>query len=139
MRQHVYTDHPLIVYEGLGLARVEGPQPFCGPNFTNLAIHKVKQLSTHLAELMKEPAVAMHVVEITPENIDFERSQPFLRNQLQLTRDFLPRFTSVVNVEIYFGKQVGSRNPPVQNLTRAQNLARVGLDHYAIRAILLRL
>lgn len=96
---------------------------------------------------MNEPAVAMHVFEITPENmgnlanwqfpsdtpvtkfqnvtfnLDLKMDLPSFRTQLQLTQNFLPRFTSAVIVEIYFGKNVGGRN----NVTNS-------LDYQTIRA-----
>ncbi|QDS75911.1 hypothetical protein FKW77_002726 [Venturia effusa] len=160
IRQHVYSDPPLIKYERLRLSKAKGPQPFCGPNSTNLAIYKIKQLSEHLSQLMNEPAVPTHVFEITPENMinlaswQFPYDTPVIRfqkiafnidlaplrmpilDQLKFSQNFLARFTSAVKIEIYVAERVNNQAASPYGLAFAHILlkGRCGLTYETIRA-----
>jgi hypothetical protein len=125
-RQHVHSDPSQIIYEGATLAIEQGPRPFPGPNSAHIGVLNAA-LCPDYDSLIYEPQIVEHIFHVTLENIEFLHhwtfpleslvtkmlnvtihiepalnSEPTLRKQLQLARNFLLRFTSAVNMEVYF-------------------------------------
>jgi hypothetical protein len=133
-RQHVHSDPPQIIYKGATLAIEQGPRPFPGPNSAHIGVLNAA-LCPDYDSLIYEPQIVEHIFHVTLENIEFLHhwtfplespvtkmlnvtihiepalnSEPNLRIQLQLARNFLLRFTSAVNMEVYFESFTASKD-----------------------------
>ncbi|RDI83288.1 hypothetical protein Vi05172_g6593 [Venturia inaequalis] len=69
-RHHLRSSPPLAIYQGPQLSKLEGPQPFSGPNAIHLALFSAQDICRDTIRMMNEPDVIQHVIHIDSENIN---------------------------------------------------------------------
>ncbi|KAE9966136.1 hypothetical protein BLS_007194 [Venturia inaequalis] len=131
-RHHLRSSPPLAIYQGPQLSKLEGPQPFSGPNAIHLALFSAQDICRDTIRMMNEPDVIQHVIHIDSENINqlqhWLASAPITtfknvalcvrltenlfgtsaaQHLVQSTRNSIAKFTSAKTFELYFELDYG--------------------------------